>query len=80
MWTSEFEFDSTVITVMDDDAKEEDVTIELSVEHVDIRQFNPHLEKYDLITLSPKMMLEIIESFSHPEGMFSAEVSKTKLD
>ena len=77
MWTSEFEFDSTIITVMDDNAEQEDVVIELSDDHVDIRQYNETLNKYDLITLSPKMMLEIIESFQHPEGMYQSELSKS---
>lgn len=80
MWTSEFEWDTTIITVMDDNAIEEDVVVELTSEHVDIRQFNHTLEKYDLITLTPHMMLEILEAFQHPEGMYQSKVSKTELD
>ena len=80
MWTNEFEFDYTVVTVMDDDGKEQDVTVELSTDYVDIRQFNETLGSYDLITLSPKMMLEMLEAFQYPEGMFKSEISKTKLD
>ena len=79
MWTSEFEWHTTVITVMDDEGLEEDMVVELSDKHVDIRQFNQTLEKYDLITLTPKMMLEILEAFQYPEGMYQSEISKTKL-
>ena len=77
MWTNEFEFDITRITVMDDTGGEEDVTVEISVEHVDVRQYNDTLKKYDLITMTPKMMFELIEAFKHPEGLFQSEVSKT---
>ena len=77
MWTNEFEFDITRITVMDDTGGEEDVTVEISVEHVDVRQYNDTFKKYDLITMTPKMMFELIEAFKHPEGLFQSEVSKT---
>ena len=76
MWTNEIEWDITTITVMDDEAGEEDVVIEMSDKHVDIRQFNNTLQKYDLITLTPKMMLELIEAFQHPEGMFMSELRR----
>ena len=74
MWTSEFEFDSTVTTVMDDEGNEEDVVLEMSAEHIDIRQYNETLGKYDLITMSPKMLYELMEAFKHPDGMFTAEL------
>lgn len=76
MWTNEFEWDTTIITIMDDQGGENDVVIEMSDKHVDIRQFNDTLEKYDLITLTPKMMFEILESFSHPEGMFQSDLQR----
>lgn len=77
MWTSEIGWDTTTITIMDDEGAEEDVVIEMSDKHVDVRQYNETLNKYDLITLTPKMMLEIIESFQHPEGMYQSELNKT---
>lgn len=77
MWTSEIGWEITTITIMDDDGVEEDAVIEMSDKHVDIRQYNETLGKYDLITLTPKMMLEIIESFQHPEGMYQSELSKS---
>ena len=77
MWTSEIGWDITTITIMDDEGAEEDVVIEMSDKHVDIRQYNETLNKYDLITLTPKMMLEIIESFQHPEGMYQSKLSNT---
>ena len=74
MWTTEFEDDLTIITLMDDSGKEEDVVLELSVDHVDIRQYNPQMGKYDLITMRPKMLYELIEAFNRPEGMFQTEL------
>lgn len=73
MFTNEFLFDATIITIMDDTGEEEDVSIEITDKFVDIRQFNPDLGKYDLITMSPKMMAELLESFNHPEGLFQTE-------
>ncbi|MCW4254933.1 MAG: hypothetical protein N0C84_00545 [Candidatus Thiodiazotropha taylori] len=74
MWTNEFEFDITTITVIDDDATHEDVIIDLSDEHVDIKQYNEHTGKYDLVTMTPKMMMELLEAFQHPEGMFQMDI------
>lgn len=73
MFSNEFEYDKTVITIMDDTGKEEDVVIEIGDEHVDIRQFNETLEKYDLITMSPRMLYEMLEAFNRPEGLFQVE-------
>ena len=70
MFTNEFLFDSTITTIMDDVGGEQDVTIEIGDDYVDIRQFNEELGKYDLITLTPKMMGELLQSFNHPEGLF----------
>lgn len=76
MWTTEFEDESTIITILDDSGKEEDVVLEMTAEHVDIRQYNPHLGKYDLITMKPKMVYELIEAFSRPEGTFQTELQR----
>lgn len=76
MFSNEFEFNSTKITIMDDSAQEEDVTIEMSDDHVDIWQFNETLNKYDLITMTPKMLYEMLEAFQHSEGLFSVELHK----
>ena len=73
MFTNEFEFESTIITIMDDEGKQEDVTIEISDDFVDISQYSEELGKYDLITMSPKMLAEMLESFKHPEGLFQTE-------
>ena len=73
MFTNEFEFDATFITIMDDEGKEEDVLIEMTDDFIDIRQYNEDLGRYDLITMSPKMLAEMLESFKHPEGLFQTE-------
>ena len=78
-WTTDHEFDMTVVTVMDDTGTQEDVMVELGEDYVDIKQYNETFEAYDLIQLTPQMMLEILESFKYPEGIFTSEVSKTEL-
>ena len=73
MWTTEFEDDNTIITILDDKGGEEDVILEMDVDHVDIRQYNPELGYFDMLTLTPKMMFELIEAFQRPEGAFMSE-------
>jgi len=70
MWTTEYEFDSTVVTIVDDTAKEQDIILEMGEEHFDLRQYNEFTESYDLITMTPKMLAELLESFSQTEGLF----------
>ena len=77
MFSNEYEFDLTIITVMDDEGQYEDVMIEMADDLVDIRQFNEELGRYDLITMSPKMLAELLESFKHPEGLFHTVFQRT---
>ena len=74
MWTSEFETDHTVVTILDDDGKNEDVTIHLYADFVDLTQWNETLQRYDLISISTKQFYEIFESLKHPEGMFQSDI------
>ena len=79
MFSNEFEFDKTIITVMDDTGAEEDVVVELGDDHVDIRQYSETLGKYDLITMTPKMMFELLEAFNRPTGLFQVELQQDPL-
>mgnify|MGYP001060112812 CR=1 FL=1 len=79
MFSNEMEWDKTIITIMDDTGTEEDVVIEIGDDHVDIRQFNEILEKYDLITMTPKMLYEMLEAFNRPEGLFRTELQRDPL-
>jgi hypothetical protein len=70
VFTNEFEFDETIITVLDDNGVYEDVQIYLDENEVYIRQWNERKKSHDLIVMSAKMMLEIMEAMKRPEGAY----------
>lgn len=70
MFTNEFEFDETIITVLDDNGVHEDIQVYIDENEVYIRQWNERKQVYDLIVMSPKMFYEMIESIKHPEGAY----------
>ena len=70
MFTNEFEFDETIITVLDDSGVREDVQLYLDDNEVYVRQWNERKQIYDLIVMSPKMMFEIMEAMKRPEGAY----------
>lgn len=70
MFTNEFEFDETIITVLDDRGAYEDVQIYLDENEVYVRQWNERKQVYDLIVMSPKMFFEIMEAMKCPEGAY----------
>lgn len=76
MFTNEIEFDETVTTIMDDDGAQEDVQIFIDDNEVFIRQYNERYNRYDLIVLSHKMYLELLESRKYPEGLYSTFLKK----
>ena len=79
MFTNEFEFDSTITTVMDELGEHEDVQLIIGDDVVYIRQFNDDKREttYDLIAMSPKMFLEMQHALNKSEGMFKLEQKKT---
>jgi hypothetical protein len=70
VFTNEFDFDETIITVLDDNAVHEDIQLYLDDNEVYIRQWNERKQVYDLIVMSPKMFLEIMEAMKRPEGSY----------
>ena len=70
MFTNEFDFEETIITILDDNGVHEDVQIYLDENEVYIRQWNERKQIYDLIVMSPKMMFEIMEAMKRPEGAY----------
>lgn len=73
MFSIENEFDHTIITIVDNDAKQEDVQVIMTDEYVYVRQFNPKTGRYDVIALSPFMFNEILASMKCPEGVYVTE-------
>tara|TARA_B100000767_G_scaffold199406_1_gene186357 strand:+ start:1026 stop:1262 length:237 start_codon:yes stop_codon:yes gene_type:complete len=76
MFTNEFEFDSTVTTVMDESGEYEDVQLIIGDDTVYIRQFNDDKREttYDLIAMTPKMFLEMQHALKKSEGMFRLDI------
>ena len=70
MFTNEFDFEETIITVLDDNGVHEDIQIYLDENEVYIRQWNERKQIYDLVVMSPKMMFEIMEAMKRPEGAY----------
>lgn len=73
MITNEFEFDSTITTILDEQGKLEDVQLIIGDDVVYIRQFNDQIagtDVYDLIEMSPKMFQDMITALSLADGAF----------
>lgn len=76
MFSNEFEFDSSVTIIMDDQAEMEDVHVIISDDQVFIRQWDDGREKYEVVCLTPKMFYELQEAMKRPEGLFNLEIKK----
>jgi len=75
MFSIENEFDHTLITIVDNDEREEDVQLIMTDNNVYIRQFNDKSGRYDVIALSPFMFNEILASMKYSEGVYVTESS-----
>jgi hypothetical protein len=74
MYTVEFEPDASVITSIDELDKFDDVEMILADDGtVFIRQFEDHMDEYQLITMSYQQLLDLITSLHQTEGMFKIE-------
>jgi hypothetical protein len=76
MFTNEFDFDETLITIMDDEAEYEDVQVMITDDQVFIRQWDDDREKYEIICMSPKMFYELQEAMKRPAGLFRVELTR----
>lgn len=73
MFSIENEFDHTIITIIDNDNKQEDAQVIMSDEYVYIRQYNTKSGRYDVIALSPFMFNEILASMKFTDGVYVTE-------
>lgn len=80
MFTNEFEFDSTITTVLCEKGEFEDVQLIIGDDVVYVRQFNDDKREttYDLIAMSPIMFGEMLNALNFAEGVFKTEI-KSKL-
>ncbi|PCJ08327.1 MAG: hypothetical protein COB16_07895 [Rhodobacteraceae bacterium] len=72
MFTIEHEFDSTVITLLDEGEAplQEDVTINSFAECVTIEQYDPRTDRMQLITLSQTQLRDLSMALDLPEGVY----------
>ncbi|WP_291730740.1 hypothetical protein [Leisingera sp. F5] len=72
MFTIEHEFDSTVITLVDEDGTPltEDVTINSFAECVTVEQYDPRTDKVQTITLSHLQVRDLAAALDLPEGVY----------
>ena len=73
MFTIEHEFDSTLITLVDDgDAPlQEDVTINAFAECVTVEQYDARLDNVQKITLSMAQLCDLAAAMNLPEGSYT---------
>ena len=73
MFSIENEFDHTIVTIVDNDNKQEDAQVIMSDEYVYIRQYNAKSGRYDVIALSPFMFNEMLASMKFTDGVYVTE-------
>ena len=74
MVTIEHEFDSTVVTLVDEGPAplREDVTITAFEDRVTVEQLDPATDAVILITLSPAQVRDLRAALDLPEGVYQA--------
>jgi hypothetical protein len=73
MFTIEHEFDSTVITLVDDGRAplQEDVVVNSFAECITVEQFDARLDRTVRITLSPEQVRDLAAALNLPEGVYN---------
>ncbi|NDV02188.1 hypothetical protein [Pseudoroseicyclus tamaricis] len=72
MFTIEHDFDSTVITLIDEGSAplQEDVIVNGFEECVTFEQLDPRTDRVQRITLSPEMVRDLLAAMNLPEGIY----------
>ncbi|MCR9146608.1 MAG: hypothetical protein NXH74_05345 [Rhodobacteraceae bacterium] len=75
MFSIEHEFDSTVVTLVDDGRAplQEDVVINAFEECVTIEQYDPRTDRVQKITLSNEQLRDLGAALNLPEGVYSLQ-------
>ena len=75
MFSIEHEFDSTVVTLVDEGKSplQEDVTINAFEECVTIEQLDPRTDRIQKITLSMAQLRDLGAALNLPEGVYSLD-------
>lgn len=78
MFTIEMDWDETAITVLDPDGEHEDIQAIIYDDIVYIRQWDEDYERFILMAISPKQYLQLMRSFSLPEGAYMLDQGDNK--
>ena len=72
MFTIEHEFDSTVITLVDDGKAplQEDVIVNSFAEVITVEQYDPRTDRTMRVTLSPEQVRDLAAALDLPEGVY----------
>ena len=72
MFSIEHEFDSSIITLVDESqsAAQEDVVINAFAECITLEQFNPRLNRAEKVTLSMEQVRDLAAALDLPEGVY----------
>lgn len=70
MFTIEMEWDETAITLLDPDGKQEDLQIFMYEDIIYLRQWDEDINRFRLITCSPKQFMQLMAAFKLPEGSY----------
>ena len=74
MYTVEFESDASVVVIMDEADKHEDVEVVLTDNNeVYIRQNEESLDSHELICMSYQQLMDLVASINSSEGMFKLQ-------
>ncbi|MEO1778240.1 MAG: hypothetical protein AAFU63_05565 [Pseudomonadota bacterium] len=75
MFTIEHEFDSTVITLVDDGEAplQEDVIVNSFAEVITVEQFDPRNETMMRVSLSPEQVRDLAAALDLPEGVYQLQ-------
>lgn len=78
MFTIEHEFDSTIITLVDEDGTPltEDVTINSFAECVTVEQYDARTDRVQKITLSHLQVRDLAAALDLPEGVYRLVAEK----
>ena len=69
MITVEHEFDHSIITILDNDGKTDDVEIIVDEELCYIRQYSDD-DDFNIVVISPYMLKELIAAYDMSEGSY----------
>lgn len=70
MFTTEFDHDEVLITLLDDDAFCEDVQFIIFDDIVYIRQWDEDFDRFNVIVMSPQMFDQFRAALNLPEGSY----------